>query len=59
MPDDRMLKIFQGRPRGKPRKAWLDDLEEDLKRLGIQRWRQKAEDRREQRKIEETQALQR
>jgi hypothetical protein len=32
-----------GRRRGKPRKRWLDDVEDDLRKIGAERWRIKAE----------------
>ena len=40
--------VFMGRPggrrrRGWPRKRWLNDLEDDLCRLGVRRWRPSAE----------------
>lgn len=33
------------RPRGRPRKRWLDLVEEDLKDLGVQEWREFVQDR--------------
>jgi hypothetical protein len=43
-------KIFTGQPggsrrKGRPRLRWVDDLEEDLKKIGIRGWRRMAEDR--------------
>jgi hypothetical protein len=43
-------KIFEGklegrRGTGRPRLRWTDDVEDDLRKLGIKRWRMKALDR--------------
>ena len=35
-------KIDSGRRRGRPRKRWIDDLESDLRSLGIRNWKAKA-----------------
>ena len=45
-------KIFEGkiegrRGRGQPRLRWIDDVEDDLRKLGVKRWRMKALDREE------------
>ena len=57
MDDERACKkIFEGKPegrrrRGRPRKRWQDDVEEDLKRLGVRGWRRKARDRAEWKEV--------
>jgi hypothetical protein len=43
-------KIFEGklegrRGRGWPRLRWINDVEDDLRKLGVKRWRMKALDR--------------
>jgi hypothetical protein len=43
-------KIFEGklegrRGRGRPRFRWINDVEDDLRKLGVKRWRTKALDR--------------
>jgi hypothetical protein len=51
--DERTVKrVFLGNPGGRrkpgrPRLRWLDCVEDDLKALGMRRWRKKAEDREE------------
>jgi hypothetical protein len=51
LPDDRTVKkVFLGkadgrRKAGRPKLRWLDCIENDLKLMGVKRWRKKAEDR--------------
>ena len=45
-------KIFEGkiegrRCRGQPRLRWIDDVDDDLRKLSVKRWRMKAPDREE------------
>ena len=48
----RSVKIFEGklegrRGRGRPRLRWINDVEDDLRKLGVKQWRMKALDREE------------
>jgi len=45
-------KIFEGklegrRRRGRPRLRWINDVEDDLRKLGVKRWRTKVLNREE------------
>jgi len=47
-----VMKISEGklegrRGRGRPRLRWINDVEDDLRKLGVKRWRRKALNREE------------
>jgi len=41
------------RTRGRPRKRWIADIEEDMQIMGVRRWRKQCEERTEWKKITE------
>ena len=50
--ETRSVKIFEGklegwRGNGRPRLRWIDDVEDDLRKLGVKRWTAKVLDREE------------
>jgi hypothetical protein len=50
MNETRSVKIFEGKlegrkGRGRPRLRWINDMEYDLRKLSVKRWRTKALDR--------------
>jgi len=44
-------KLYATRRRGRPKMRWLDDVSMDLRKMGINEWRDRARDRKAWRRI--------
>ena len=44
-------KLYATRRRGRPKMRWLDDVSMDLRKMGINEWRDRARDREASRRI--------
>ena len=57
MPDERAVKsIYKWkphatRPKGRPRLRWDDEVRDDLRKMGVNKWKQKAQERKPWREI--------
>jgi hypothetical protein len=57
MSDDRSTKmLYSNKPEGlrlvgRPRKRWLDEVEQDWKQMGVRGWRRRAQNRDEWRSV--------
>jgi hypothetical protein len=51
-------RVFEWKPkgrriRGRPRKRWIEDVEEDIQRMGIRGWRKVCKEKEEWKRITE------
>jgi hypothetical protein len=44
-------KLYATRRRGRPKKRWLDDVSMDLRKMGVNEWRDRARNREAWRRI--------
>jgi hypothetical protein len=57
MPDERVVKsIYKWkpcatRPKGRPRLRWEDDVRNDLRKIGVKNWKQRAQERKKRKEI--------
>ena len=59
MPNERVAKTiykwkpYATRPKGRPRLRWVDDVRNDLRKLGMKNWKQRAKERKQWNEITE------
>jgi hypothetical protein len=48
---------YATRPKGRPRLRWEDDARNDLRKMGVKNWKQRAQDRKQWKEIIESKLI--
>ena len=51
MNDQRKCKLYATRPKGRPRVRWEDDVRNDLRKMGVNNWKQMMQERKKWKEI--------